>query len=263
MRNKKLVYSLLIIIGLICGLSRTITFSASRIQTNEKVELVQIESPKIEQFIVCIDPGHQRKANLQKEPIGPGSSNTKIKVSGGTTGVVTKKPEYVLTLEAGLILKEQLEAKGMTVVMTRTTNDVNISNKERAEIANKAKVDLFIRIHADGSNSSSTKGASILIPSKKNPYIKDTCEDSKKVAEFVLKRWKQNEKIKVNGLSYRDDITGFNWSKAPVFLPEMGFMTNKDEDQKLSNPKYLKMLIQEIADGIEDYAKFKKNKKFD
>lgn len=79
-------------------------------QNNEqKVE----SNEKQGKFLVVIDPGHQQKANLNLEPIGPGATTQKYKVTDGTTGVVTKKREAVLVLEMSFLLKEKLEAKGI------------------------------------------------------------------------------------------------------------------------------------------------------
>jgi hypothetical protein len=49
-------------------------------------------------YVVVIDAGHQQKADLALEPIGPGSKVTKPKVAGGATGATTGKPEYALAL---------------------------------------------------------------------------------------------------------------------------------------------------------------------
>lgn len=89
--------------------------------------------------IICIDPGHQKKANLKKEPIAPNSKKYKTKVTGGTKGVSTKKMEYQLNLEVSLKLRDALKKKGYTVYMTRTKNDVNLSNVDRAKFCNKKK----------------------------------------------------------------------------------------------------------------------------
>ena len=68
---------------------------------------------------VCIDPGHQLKGNKGLEEVAPGSSTKKIKVADGTAGVATKKPEYQLTLEVGLKLRDRLKSKGYPVFMIR------------------------------------------------------------------------------------------------------------------------------------------------
>ncbi|MEH7415766.1 N-acetylmuramoyl-L-alanine amidase [Neobacillus drentensis] len=209
-------------------------------------------------FSVVIDPGHQQKANLEKEPVGPGSAETKVKVTGGTTGIVTGKPEYVLALEASLILGDLLEKRGVKVIYTRSTHNVNLSNRERAEIANQQQADFFIRIHADGSTDRNVRGLSILTPAGNDPYTKAIYQDSLQASQYILEETKKNASLKVNGISYRGDLSGFNWSKVPATLVEMGFMSNPTEDRNLSDPVYLTNLLTNVADGIIRYADYKK-----
>jgi N-acetylmuramoyl-L-alanine amidase len=208
-------------------------------------------------FLVVIDPGHQQRANLGKEPVGPGASETKIKVTGGTSGVATGKPEYELTLEASLILGDILEKRGVKVIYTRTTHDVNLSNKERAEIANQNNADLFIRVHADGSENRSVKGLSVLTPSKDDEFTKAIFQDSLQASQLILDETRKNPAIKVNGISYRGDLSGFNWSKVPSTLIEMGFMSNPTEDENLSDTVYLTNLLTNVADGITKFSSIK------
>ncbi|MFJ5716960.1 N-acetylmuramoyl-L-alanine amidase [Neobacillus sp. NPDC093127] len=238
--------------------------------TNKDEETVKEESvstetaPSIEtkdiqrDFLVVIDPGHQRHANLGKEPVGPGSAEMKMKVTGGTSGVTTGKPEYQLALEASFILGELLEKQEVKVIYTRTTHDVNLSNKERAEFANQNKADLFIRIHADGSTDKSVSGLSVLTPANNDPYTKAIYEESLKASQLILAETKKNTAVKVNGISYRSDLSGFNWSQVPSTLVEMGFMSNPVEDRNLSDPTYLTNLLTNVADGILQYASLKK-----
>lgn len=63
--------------------------------------------------------------------------------------------------------------------MIRTKNNVNISNKKRAQLANKSGADIYIRIHADSSGSSAVRGASMLYPSTRNRYVKKLSKASK------------------------------------------------------------------------------------
>lgn len=208
-----------------------------------------VESPKV----ICIDPGHQRKGNYEMEPIGPGAKEMKYKVSSGTKGIITQKPEYVLVLEVSLKLKEKLEERGYQVVMVREKHDVNISNKERAEIANKAKADLFLRIHADGSKDMETSGMSALYPSSRNPYVANLSKESKKISKLLMAEMALFTKAKNRGVFARDDLSGINWSKVPVSVVEMGFMTNPKEDKLLSDEKYQDKLVKGMVNAIELY----------
>ena len=63
-------------------------------------------------YLIAIDPGHQGQGNFGQEPIGPGASQTKNKVAAGTRGTTTGVPEYQLTLDVSLKLRDELEEKG-------------------------------------------------------------------------------------------------------------------------------------------------------
>lgn len=207
---------------------------------------------KKEKYLICIDPGHQAKGDWRSEPIGPGSPYQKSRVSSGTVGISTKKPEYILNLEASEVLKHILVSKGFEVIMTRENHDVNISNLERAKFANDHNANMVIRIHADGSDDTSITGASILIPSQKGKYTSSIFEASYECAN-IIKSKMDDGGFKVNGIFQRDDLTGFNWSKVPVVLVEMGFMSNYNEDEMMSNKEYQRKMMQSIADGVEEY----------
>ena len=95
---------------------------------------------------VAIDAGHQARGDSSTEPMGPGSSTKKAKVAGGATGVSTKVPEYKLTLSVAKKLKKELTSRGYEVYMVRNSNNVNISNKQRAKLANKSGAEIYSRI---------------------------------------------------------------------------------------------------------------------
>ena len=66
---------------------------------------------KNKESFVVIDPGHQQKANLNLEPIGPGATTQKYKVTDGTTGVVTKK-RGCSCIRNGFRIKRKVRSKG-------------------------------------------------------------------------------------------------------------------------------------------------------
>lgn len=206
-------------------------------------------------YLVCIDPGHQRHANYGTEPIAPGSSVMKQKVSSGTQGVVTGKPEYQLNLEVALKVEEILKLIGYRVIMTRRTNDVDLSNIQRAQIANNSGADVCVRIHADYSFDKDINGVSVQYPAQDSTVTQDVYVKSKRLAELLLKNIIKETHANSRGIVPRSDITGFNWSKIPVALVEMGFMSNPAEDVKMSTPLYQYKIAEGITEGIDEYLK--------
>lgn len=204
-------------------------------------------------YTICIDPGHQKKQITAKEPIAPGSSVKKPGVSSGATGVSTKKTEYQLNLEVSMIMKKKLEDKGYNVVMTRTSNDVSLSNIKRAEIGNSSNANLVVRIHADSNASQSVSGYSVLYPS--GEYTKGIQGESKKASEFIEKKIKEHTGASSRGIIPRSDMTGFNWSKVPSIIVEMGFLSNPKEDKLMSEKSYQDKIANGIISGIEEYLK--------
>jgi len=204
--------------------------------------------------VVCIDPGHQARADSSQEPVGPGASETKPKVAGGTRGVATGIPESETVLAISLKLRDELEKRGITVVMVRETQDVNIANSERAAIANNANADLFLRLHCDGANSQSAHGLSTLVPAS-NRWTGPIVGPSRTAADIVHKAVVAATGAKDNGVVERSDLSGFNWATVPTILVEMGFMTNPAEDERLNDPAYQQRLAEGMAEGTVEYLR--------
>ena len=189
--------------------------------------------------VVVLDPGHDLRANSATEPIGPGSSTRKIKDGGGTHGVVSGLREAELNLRVALRLRRLLERTGIRVVMTRTkTAGTSIGNVARAGIANRAGAALFLRIHADGSTDSGTRGTHTLYPALRRGWTDDIYAQSKRAAALVQAELRAALGFPDRGLQERSDFTGFNWADVPAILVEMGFMTNPAEDRLLATSAY-------------------------
>ena len=204
--------------------------------------------PRLLGLKIGIDPGHQGKGNSEKEPMAPGSSEMKAKVASGTSSVNTGRPEYETVLEISLALRAALEEQGATVYMTRETHDVDISNKERAEMMNELQVDLVLRIHCDGATDKSANGIAC--------YVRKTGEkqqESQAAAECVVDAMVQATGAKNRGVHLRDTYTMNNWSTVPCILVECGFMTNYEEDAKLNDSAYQALLAQGMVEGIAAY----------
>ena len=201
-------------------------------------------------FVIGIDPGHQKVYDPAPEPVAPNSSKTKQKVAGGCRGIKSGVYEYDVVQDVGLELKRLLEEQGATVIITHETTDVNISNIERAQMFNEAKVDLGIRLHCNKSDERKTRGAFMLVPTENRTKFYDyNVKAARTILEEYLKETGLPMRYK-DGMTYREDQTGFNWCTRPIINIEMGHLSNPDEDKLISDEAFRKTMAKGLFNGI-------------
>ena len=224
-----------------------------RMRVNQTVNGRKIDSKGVWTPVVVLDPGHSAIVAGGYEALGPGSSQLKSKDTSGTQGVATGVEEYKLTLNIGLQLRTLLQKRGFKVVMTRTNSKVALSCIDRAKIANKAHAYAYVRIHANGSDSSSANGAMTICTTRNSPYISSMYKKNKSLSNAVLNAYVSATGCRKEYIWETDSMTGNNWSKVPTTLIEMGYMSNPSEDRRMQQTSYQKKMVRGIANGIEDY----------
>ena len=161
-----------------------------------------------------------------------------------------------MTLAVSLRLRMLLRRAGIGVVMTRTTTrGVSMGNVGRAAIANRARAALFVRVHADGSENPRDSGTHTLYPEYRRGWTDAIYTRSRRAATLVQTELVRALGSRNRGVHARGDITGFNWSKVPAILPELGFMTNAREDRLLTSPSYQHRAAVGLCRGILLYLR--------
>jgi N-acetylmuramoyl-L-alanine amidase len=200
--------------------------------------------------LICIDPGHGTIPVIgrQTEPIGPGSSQLKIKDGGGTAG------EAPVALAIALKTRALLKGDGYRVAMTRTGRTYAGGNIERARFCNVRHAALMIRIHADGATDGSLHGVKTLVPALHRGWTDDIYASSVRAARKVQSAVVRQTRALDLGLVQRSDLTGFNWANVPVVLVECGFMTNPAEARLLRSNAYQLKIARGLTAGAEAFA---------
>lgn len=235
--------ALLFLVSGACGLPRAVPP-----RTEPAATAAQTQQP-----CVVIDAGHQQRGDPKQEPLGPGASETKPRVSDGTAGRFTGIPEYELNLAVSRKLQALLEQRGYRVVMTRTEHDVNLSNRERAELAAREGGDIFVRIHANGSQNPATHGAMTICMTQDSPFNASLYPRSSLLSQTILDCLTAAAGCARERVWETDTMAGINWSTIPVTIVELGYMTNEAEDRLLATDAYRDKLASGIADGIDRY----------
>lgn len=184
------------------------------------------DHPDLSGLVIVIDPGHQQVPDTALEESIPGTTAEKERATSGAVGTDSGAKEYEITLKYSLVLKEYLEGCGAEVILTRTENDVNISNIERAEIALEHDADFFIRIHADSAPDSDIRGVKVYVPST-GKYSKSAASDGEDLADIVAEAI-GSESL---GSVQSDMYTGLNHADSiRSYQLVIGYLSNIEDD---------------------------------
>jgi N-acetylmuramoyl-L-alanine amidase len=224
-------------------------------EAHEGTGIFYVGSGENRNKIIVIDAGHQKEGNSEKEPVGPGAEAEQAKVSWGTTGTYTGEAEYELNLQVALLLRDELLARGYSVVMVRETNEVNISNAERAQLANEYMADALVRIHANGWDDDTKQGAMMVCQTANNPYpdCAAVYPESRLLSDCILDAYCQSTGMAKLSVWETDTKAGTNWSQVPTTILEMGFMTNRQDDETMATDEFRTAAAKGIADGLDAY----------
>ena len=205
--------------------------------------------------LICLDPGHGTVPAIgaQTEPIGPGSSERKIKDGGGAHG------EAAVALAISKRMRGLLLARGYRVAMTRTGPTIHLGdgdgNVARAKFCNRRHAALMVRIHADGSPDRSLHGISTLVPAWHKGWTDDIYTPSLRAGRDVQKAVVASTGALDRGIVRRSDLTGFNWADVPAILVETGFLSNTSDWKLLHTPSYQQHVARGLTAGVAAFVK--------
>lgn len=186
--------------------------------------------------VIVIDPGH---GGNDAGAIGP-------------SGLMEK----TVTLNVALELEKMLKAEGAEVIMTRRT-DKTVSPKgasasaieelqARCDVANRAKADIFISIHADSFTNASARGTTGYY------YSQTEGPKSIKLADCIRKALCEQIRTPSRGTKPCNFYVVRN-TDMPATLIELAFISNPEEEKIMGSKEGVLKCAQGIFDGIEDF----------
>lgn len=207
----------------------------------------------LDEYLIVIDAGHQMREDRGKEAIGPGGAETETRMDVGHTGTATGQQEYELNLAVAKQLRTVLEQRGYKVVMIRDHNAVNVSYKERTEVANKLYADAYISIHAASSDDATVKGMYTMCQTKENSYNAELYTLNKGLSTLILDAMTENTGAAKLSIQETDKNAGINWCQVPASVIHIGHLSNADEDRLMTTEAYQQKIAEGIANGLDQF----------
>jgi N-acetylmuramoyl-L-alanine amidase len=169
--------------------------------------------------------------------------------NSGATGTTSKILEKNYTLLIAEQLRKTLKAAGVRQVFMTRTKDTSLSMPERIAMLKQFDPHLLVSIHLNSANNDSIQGTSTYYR-----YI-----GFRPLSMAIL------ERMLSLGLQEYGNVGNFNFSLSgptdyPNALVEVAFLSNRQDEKKILNPKFHKAVAQKIYLGIVDWLNQQKPK---
>lgn len=189
-----------------------------------------------------------RQRGPQKEPLAPGSSQSKAKVTSGTQGRWSGVPEYEVNLQVAIALAGAFGGARGNCGDDAGTKRSRYSNIERAQFFNAQQTDYALRLHCNGAADEAEHGAFAIIPSEGEYQA-----ESESAAKLLIDAFCAETGAENRGVIRVDNQTGFHWCQRMILTVEMGHMSNRQEDVLLTDANYQEKMAQGLCNGILQY----------
>lgn len=243
-------------IGVLSAIVLAISAAVAPGQTADSVSLAPLDGAT-----VAIDPGHNGQNWRHPEAINrlvPAGGFRKAcdtegaEVAGGTL------TEAAFNFDMAKRLRQLLKRAGARVVLTRSNNrGVGPCVDRRAEIANRAKADVAISIHADGGPAGG-RGFHVIRPGLVPGHTEEIVRPSRVLAlrlRAALDRagLARANYIAHNGWIARRDLGGLNRSTVPKVFVELGNMPNSRDARQLARSSWRDRTARALRDGLAEF----------
>jgi N-acetylmuramoyl-L-alanine amidase len=214
-------------------------------------EAAKTGGPESGRTVVCIDPGHPSEV-ASGQNIQNGTSEAHV--------------DWVVATK----LREELEARGYEVVLTKSSEEELVRNKDRALIANRAGAALMLRLHCDAS---AERGFAVYYPDRPGkakdgsvgPH-RDVIKESRRAAEAVhaglaegLRGTLQDNGVRTDyqtkvGRDQGGALTGSIFSEVPVVTIEMVVLSDPADAEFIKTEEGQRRMAESIADGVTRFV---------